>query len=249
MNHPAGPQPGVDSVPPGLHDLAQLAGLDPRTHRLHVGVEPPAMGHHQRRRAGRGRLDHRVALGDRGRHRLLHQDMRAAREQRDRLRRMQRVGRGHHRRVDVGIARQRLPVGRDTGDAVALGERGRRLQPVVGDRDDLVATREHRSSVEVLDPSAAEQRHPHQRTHLSRSRPGTGAQSLSRCARRCRSDGDARGYSFEPVSVTPSTKTRWARKNKTITGIMNMTDAAMMRLYSTWCCPRKASKPIASVNK
>ena len=247
---PRGAPAGMHPVSPRLDDLAQLTGHDARAHGLDVRVEPPAVRHHQRRAAAGRRLDHRVAFGHRGRHRLLDQDMLPGLEQRDRLGRVQRVGRGHDRRIDLGIAGQGLPVGRDARDVVALGEGAGRLLPVVGHGHDLMPAGAHPARVEVLDPSAAEQRHPHQRT----SPVAITSRSLSRRAPGCpegRGRGAAGGspYSFDPVSVTPSTNTRCARKNSTITGIMNITDAAMIRLYSTWCCPRNASNPIASVNR
>src|SRR4030095_9498102 len=42
-------------------------------------------------------------------------------------------------------------------------------------------------------------------------------------------------HPFTPVSVTPSTNARWARKNRMITGSIISTVAAMTMFHSTWC--------------
>ena len=227
---------GVHSVPPRLDDLAQLTGLDPRTHRLHVGVEPPAMRHHQRRRAGRARrsiiASHsatEVAIGFSTRTCV------PASSSAIDCGACNALGVATTAASIVGIARQGLPVGRDPRDAVALGERASPTPPggwrPRRPRGRTRAPRERGSPGSIRSRTAPPaSAHPPVRSSVSTPRVFHGARAG------VGAHGDAaRSYSFEPVSVTPSTKTRWARKNRTITGIMNMTDAAMMRLYSTWC--------------
>src|SRR5581483_9031265 len=53
-----------------------------------------------------------------------------------------------------------------------------------------------------------------------------------RRVRRTRAD-DGQLHPFTPVSVTPSTKARWARKKRTITGAMTSSVAAMVRFHCT----------------
>ena len=147
--------------------------------------------------------DHRVALGDRRRHGLLDEHVLAGLEQRDRLGRVQGVRGGDDRGVDVGVAGEPAQSVVTRAIAVSLGERDRARLAMVRDGDELAAVLQHTPRMEVLDPPAAEQRDAHA------------------------------AHPFTPVSVTPSMNTRWARKNSTITGSMNSTDAAIMRLYST----------------
>ena len=53
-------------------------------------------------------------------------------------------------------------------------------------------------------------------------------------------------HPFTPVSVTPSTKTRWARKKITITGAITSSVAAMVRFHCTWWSERNSDRPIES---
>ena len=54
-------------------------------------------------------------------------------------------------------------------------------------------------------------------------------------------------HPLTPVSVTPSTKARCARKNRMITGSITSTVAAMVRFHCTWCSERNSESPIESV--
>jgi hypothetical protein len=151
----------VHPVPPGLHHVAELPGRDATAHCDDLVTEPPAVRDHELRATVLGRRDHRIRLGHGDRHRLLDEDRSAGPEQRDRLRRVEGVRRGDNGRVHVRIAHERLPVRRDPRDVVALGERPPALVPPVGDRDELpLRMSENPARVEVLDPSAAEQRDP-----------------------------------------------------------------------------------------
>src|SRR5205814_1612749 len=51
---------------------------------------------------------------------------------------------------------------------------------------------------------------------------------------------------FTPVSVTPSTKARCARKKSTITGAMTSSVAAIVRFHCTWCSDRNSDSPSES---
>ena len=51
-------------------------------------------------------------------------------------------------------------------------------------------------------------------------------------------------HPFTPVSVTPSTKAFWARKNTTITGSITSTVAAIVRFHCTWWSERNCERPI-----
>ena len=91
----------MHAVAPGLDDLAQLAGHDPRrAWRWTSGWNRQQCATISDAPAAGRRLDHRVAFGDRGGHRLLDQDVLPGLEQRDRLRGVQRVGRATIRRID-----------------------------------------------------------------------------------------------------------------------------------------------------
>jgi hypothetical protein len=53
-------------------------------------------------------------------------------------------------------------------------------------------------------------------------------------------------HPFTPVSVTPSTKTRCARKKITITGAITSSVAAIVRFHCTWWSERNSESPIES---
>ena len=114
---PRGTPAGVDPVSPGLDDLAELARDDPVSHRDHVVVEPPAVGDHQGGAASMGRVDHRVALRDGDRHRLLDEHVLARFQEGDGLLGVERVRRGDDRRLDGLVGRERSPVGDRAGIA------------------------------------------------------------------------------------------------------------------------------------
>ncbi len=63
--------------------------------------------------------------------------------------------------------------------------------------------------------------------------------------RRVRRAGSDHGdlHPFTPVSVTPSTKARWARKKRTITGAITTSVAAIVRFHCTWCRLRYCDNP------
>ena len=61
--------------------------------------------------------------------------------------------------------------------------------------------------------------------------PRQAANELWGIGRAAADDSDL--HPLTPVSVTPSTKARWARKNRMITGVMTTTVAAMVRFQST----------------
>ena len=54
-------------------------------------------------------------------------------------------------------------------------------------------------------------------------------------------------HPFTPVSVTPSMKTLWAKKNTMITGAVTSRVAAMVRFHCTLCSARKDASPTESV--
>src|SRR5439155_23193771 len=124
-----------------------------------------------------------------------------------------------------GVARERLPVRRDPRDAVPVGERPGRLLSMVGDGDELPAALPDRPRVKVLHPAVGEE--------SDADRP---VRPLGR-----------RAQPFTPVSVTPSMNTFCARKNKMITGSMNIRDAAIVRFHCTWWRALNSDRPIASV--
>ena len=66
--------------------------------------------------------------------------------------------------------------------------------------------------------------------------------------RRVRRPGadDGNLHPFTPVSVTPSTNARCARKNRMITGSIISTVAAMTMFHSTWWSERKFESPTES---
>ena len=182
LREPArGAPAGVHAVPAGLHDLAQLAGHDPGAHApgRRGGTASSAPPSATRRRGPPPRSSRRT------RPPRLPSASRPGRASRPRAARSiaARAARWAWTTTAAstsGSRGQGLPVGRDARDVVALGERAGGLLPVVGHGDDLVPARAHPARVEVLDPSAAEQRHPHQRTSpvvitsksLSRRAPG-----------------------------------------------------------------------------
>ncbi len=192
---PGRPPAGVAAVAAGLDDRAQLAGLDPGPQGPDVGVEPPAVGHHQPCPAAAGGRHHGVGLGHGGGHRLLHQHVLAGLQEGDRLGGVEAVGGADHGRVDLGVGGQGAPVGGHPGDAVALGQPAQgRLAPV-GRRHQLGArVLERRPGVEVHDPAGPDQRDP----------KAAGSR-----------------HPLTPVRVTPSTNTFWARKKITSTGSVN----------------------------
>src|SRR5207247_4532245 len=53
-------------------------------------------------------------------------------------------------------------------------------------------------------------------------------------------------HPFTPVSVTPSTKARCARKNRIITGAITSRVAAIVRFHCTWCSDRNSERPSCS---
>src|SRR3954453_10214599 len=57
---------------------------------------------------------------------------------------------------------------------------------------------------------------------------------------------DSHLHPFTPVSVTPSTNARCARKNRMITGAITSTVAAIVRFHCTWCSERNCARPIES---
>ena len=67
---------------------------------------------------------------------------------------------------------------------------------------------------------------------------------LGRVRRPAADDGDL--HPFTPVRVTPSTKARWARKNRMITGAITSSVAAIVRFHCTWCSERNSESPIDS---
>ena len=65
---------------------------------------------------------------------------------------------------------------------------------------------------------------------------------LRRVRRAAADDRDL--HPFTPVRVTPSTKARWARKKRMITGSITRIVAAMTRFHCTWCSERNWESPI-----
>src|SRR5205823_6985257 len=63
--------------------------------------------------------------------------------------------------------------------------------------------------------------------------------------RRARPD-DGELHPLTPVSVTPSTKARCARKKRTMTGAMTSSVAAIVRFHCTWWSERNSESPIDS---
>ena len=63
--------------------------------------------------------------------------------------------------------------------------------------------------------------------------------------RRARAD-DVELHPLTPVSVTPSTKARCARKKSTITGAITSSVAAIVRFHCTWWSERNSERPIES---
>ena len=125
------------------------------------------MGDHQRCTRRASSLQHRIALLDGGRHRLLDHDRRARSQQRDRLWGVQRVRGRHDGGIDVGIGGERFPVGRHPIDAVPVGERPSGLLPMVRHRDQFIAVCEDAARMEVLDPAAPEQRDLHAKSTIT----------------------------------------------------------------------------------
>ncbi len=211
LREPAGWAPAdVHAVAAGLHHLAELTGVDPLAQSAHVGMESPAVSHHQPRPGGFGRGHHQLALGRVHRHRLFHQHVLSRLEEGDRLRRVQGVGCGDHDRVDLAVAHQLLPFQGGAGNPVPLGERRQRSGTPVGGRDQLRRRiLDHRAGVEVGDEARAQQ---------------------------CDSDRighTGRDYPLTPVSVTPSMNTRWARKKMITIGSMKSSAAAIVRFQLT----------------
>ena len=54
-------------------------------------------------------------------------------------------------------------------------------------------------------------------------------------------------HPLTPVRVTPSTKAFCAKKNRTITGSITSTVAAITRFHCTWCSARNEASPTATV--
>ena len=67
---------------------------------------------------------------------------------------------------------------------------------------------------------------------------------LGRVRRAAADDGDL--HPFTPVSVTPSTNARCARKKRMITGAITSSVAAIVRFHCTWCSERNWARPIDS---
>ncbi len=67
---------------------------------------------------------------------------------------------------------------------------------------------------------------------------------LGRVRRAGADDGEL--HPFTPVSVTPSTKARCARKKSTITGAITSSVAAIVRFHCTWWSERNSERPIES---
>ena len=67
---------------------------------------------------------------------------------------------------------------------------------------------------------------------------------LRRVRRAAADDGDL--HPFTPVSVTPSTNARCARKKRMITGAITSSVAAIVRFHCTWCSERNCASPIDS---
>src|SRR6185369_5256374 len=55
---------------------------------------------------------------------------------------------------------------------------------------------------------------------------------------------DGEPHPFTPVSVTPSTNARWARKNTMMIGAITSSVAAIVRFHWTWCSERNSERPI-----
>src|SRR5207237_1301754 len=70
---------------------------------------------------------------------------------------------------------------------------------------------------------------------------GQAGDELGRVGRAGADDSDL--HPFTPVSVTPSTNARCARKNSTITGAMTSSVAAIVRFHCTWCSDRYCERP------
>ena len=71
--------------------------------------------------------------------------------------------------------------------------------------------------------------------------PGQPRDELRRVRRTCADDREL--HPFTPVSVTPSTKARWARKNRMITGAITTSVAAIVRFHCTWWRLRYWERP------
>ena len=122
----------VHAVAARLHHLAQLTRVDPLAQRAHVGMESPAVSHHQPRPGSLGGSHHQLPLGRGHRHRLLHQDVLSRLQEGDRLRRVQGVGCGDHDRIHLAVSHQLLPLQGGARDPVALSQRRQRRGSPVG---------------------------------------------------------------------------------------------------------------------
>ena len=160
MNQPVGPQFAWTPYPLVFTTSTQIPGGDPIAQRDHLVPEPPAVGDHQRGAPVRAACIIRshsatdVAIGFSTKHVL------PVAQQRHRLRGVEGVRGRDDRGIDLGIGSERLPIRGDPGDRVTIRERASALLTMVRDSDQLVAVGQHAPRVEVLDPSAAEQRDP-----------------------------------------------------------------------------------------
>ena len=103
-----------------------------------------------------------------------------------------------------------------------LGDSADDVQPL------LVRVREH----ELLDRQQVPQ-------------AGEAVHQLGRVGRPAADDCDL--HPLTPVRVTPSTKAFCAKKNRTTTGSITSTVAAITRFHCTWCSPRNEASPTATV--
>ena len=71
--------------------------------------------------------------------------------------------------------------------------------------------------------------------------PGQPVDQLGGVRRAAADDGEL--HPFTPVSVTPSMKAFWAKKNTMITGAITIRVAAMVRFQSVWWADLKVSRP------
>ena len=71
--------------------------------------------------------------------------------------------------------------------------------------------------------------------------PGQPVDQLGGVRRAAAHDGEL--HPFTPVSVTPSMKAFWAKKNTMITGAITISVAAMVRFQSVWWADLKVSRP------
>src|SRR5205085_2243382 len=134
--------------------------------------------------------------------------------------------------------------------AVARVEQGARDDPDrVREVDDPRAgrrpvehpSREPSDDVEPLRVDVVERELPHpEPLPLARE-----ARHELRRVRRAGAD-DTDLHPFTPVSVTPSTNARCARKKSTITGAITSSVAAIVRFHCTWCSERNSERPIDS---